>query len=141
MITSLVVAVCRTLGATDCGFIISRGYRAAKTRTASARALRDEIRTTELRRVHAENDSVDGVRKMHHAMARAGWQVGADQVARLMRAAGWQGVRRGRQPITTRMGWVHWWSTARLHAALGYRTPVEVEAAYSLDQDSASVAS
>ena len=50
-------------------------------------------------------------------------------------------MRRGCQPITTRMGWVHWWITVRLHEALGYRTPVEVEAAYSLDQDSASVAS
>ncbi|WP_420849930.1 IS3 family transposase, partial [Pseudoclavibacter chungangensis] len=34
----------------------------------------------ELRRIHAENYSVYGVRKMHHAMRRAGWDVG--QVAR-----------------------------------------------------------
>ena len=27
------------------------------------------------------------------------------------------------------MGWVHWWNTARLHEALGYHTPAEVEAA------------
>lgn len=27
------------------------------------------------------------------------------------------------------MGWVHWWNTARLHEALGYCTPAEVEAA------------
>ena len=39
------------------------------------------------------------------------------------------------------MGWVHWWNTQRLHEALGYRTPVEVEAAYTHDQDSAPVAS
>ena len=39
---------------------------------------------------------------MHHAMRRAGWDVGRDQVARLMRAAGLQGVRRGRKPVTTR---------------------------------------
>jgi transposase InsO family protein len=39
------------------------------------------------------------------------------------------------------MGWVHWWNTARLHEALGYRTPAEVEAAYTHDQDSAPVAS
>jgi len=97
-----VEAICRTLGATACGFITSRAYRAAKTRPTSARALRDAILIEELRRIHAENYSVYGVRKMHHAMVRTGWQIGRDQTARLMRAAGLQGVRRGRKPITTR---------------------------------------
>ena len=45
---------------------------------------------------------VYGVRKMHHAMRRAGWEIGRDQVARLMKLAGVEGVRRGRKPITTR---------------------------------------
>ncbi|UYG15916.1 IS3 family transposase [Brachybacterium huguangmaarense] len=96
-----VEAICRALSATECGFITSRGYRAAKTRPASARALRDEVLLPEIRRIHAENYSVYGVRKMHHAMRRAGWDVGRDQVARLMRGAGLQGVRRGRKPVTT----------------------------------------
>ena len=39
------------------------------------------------------------------------------------------------------MGWVHWWNTARLHEALDYRTPAEVEAAYNHDHDVAPVAS
>lgn len=56
----------------------------------------------EIRRVHVENYSVYGVRKMHQAMRRASWEIGRDQVARLMRAAGLQGVRRGRKPITTK---------------------------------------
>ena len=97
-----VEAICRVLSATECGFITSRGYRAAKTRPASTRALRDEVLLPELRRIHAENYSVYGVRKMHHAMRRAGWDVGRDQVARLMRGAGLHGVRRGRKPVTTR---------------------------------------
>ena len=97
-----VEAICRTLRATECGFITSRGYRAAKTRPASARALRDVLLLEEVNRIHAEHYSVYGIRKMHHAMVRAGWQVGRDQVARLMREAGLQGVRRGRKPITTR---------------------------------------
>ncbi|UTT45000.1 IS3 family transposase [Micrococcus luteus] len=97
-----VEAICRTLRATECGFITSRGYRAAKTRPASARALRDVLLLEEVKRIHAENYSVYGVRKMHHAMRRAGWEIGRDQVARLMRATGLQGVRRGRKPITTR---------------------------------------
>ena len=291
-----VEAICRTLGATECGFITSRGYRAAKTRPASARALRDVLLLEEIERIHEENYSVYGVRKMHHAMVRAGWDVGRDQVARLMKLAGVEGVRRGRTPVTTKpagepdarpdlverkfiaelpnqlwvadityvrtvagfcyvafitdvysrrivgwavsatlhtaglpllalehallstgasrdrqglihhsdrgsqyvslaysdalitagvtasvgtvgdsydnalaetvnglykaelihakrvwesvgavelatMGWVHWWNTARLHEALDYRTPAEVEAAYTHDQDSAPVAS
>lgn len=38
---------------------------------------------------------------MWHAMTRAGWEVGRDQVARLMRLAGLRGVIRGRKPHTT----------------------------------------
>ena len=97
-----VEAICRTLRATTCGFITSRAYRATKTRPASARALRDEVLLPEIKRIHQENYSVYGVRKMHHAMLRSGWQIGPDQVARLMRIAGLQGVRRGRKPPTTR---------------------------------------
>lgn len=97
-----VEAICRVLSATECGFITSRGYRAAKTRPASARALRDVLLLEELIRIHAENYSVYGARKMHHAMARAGWAVGRDQVTRLMKTAGLQGARRGRKPVTTR---------------------------------------
>ena len=97
-----VEAICRVLSATECGFITSRGYRAAKTRPRSSRTLRDGILVEELRRIHAENYSVYGVRKMHHAMRLAGCEIGRDQVARLMKLAGVEGVRRGRTPITTR---------------------------------------
>ena len=38
-----VEAICRILSATECGFITSRGYRAAKNRPASARSVRDEM--------------------------------------------------------------------------------------------------
>ncbi len=96
-----VEAICRILGATECGFITSRGYRAAKSRPACARSIRDEMLVEEVKRIHKENYSVYGVRKMWHAMRHAGWDVGRDQVARLMRIAGLQGVRRGRKPVTT----------------------------------------
>ena len=96
-----VEAICRTLRATTSGFITSRAYRATKTRPASARALRDEILLPEIKRIHQENYSVYGVQKMHHAMLRSGWQIGRDQLARLMRNAGLQGVRRDRKPRTT----------------------------------------
>lgn len=96
-----VEAICRTLGAAECGFITSRGYRAAKTRPVSDRGLRDEVLISEIRRVHAENYGVYGARKIWHAMRRQGWDVGRDQCARLMRAAGLAGVVRGRKPRTT----------------------------------------
>lgn len=41
---------------------------------------------------------------MWHVMRRAGWDVGRDQVARLMNITGLHGVRRGPKPITTRRG-------------------------------------
>lgn len=59
-----VEAICRSLCATERGFITSRGYRAAKSRPTSARAVRDEILIEELGRIHAANYSVYGVRKM-----------------------------------------------------------------------------
>lgn len=98
-------AICRVLGATERGFLTSRGYRAAKQRPASARAIRDEVLVEEIRRIHAENYGVYGYRKMHHAMRRAGWEVGRDQTARLMNSAGLRGVRRGRKvPATSPAG-------------------------------------
>lgn len=93
--------ICVTLAGTERGFITARGYRAAKTRPACARRLRDELLISELVRIYDENYSVFGVRKMHAAMHRAGWEVGRDQVARLMRKAGLRGAIRGRRPITT----------------------------------------
>lgn len=96
-----VESICRTLGATACGFLTSRGYRAAKTRPASDRSLRDEQLVEEISRLHTQNYSVYGARKIWHAMRRGGWDIGRDQCARLMRKAGLCGVIRGRKPRTT----------------------------------------
>lgn len=96
-----VEAICRTLKETECRFITSRGYRAAKTRAPSARSLSDALLIPELVRVYEDNFSVYGVRKMWKAMQRAGWNIGRDQTARLMKQAGIQGRRRGRTPMTT----------------------------------------
>lgn len=96
-----VESICRILAATERGFITSRGYRAAKTRVPSARCLRDDLLIGEIQRIHAANYGVYGIRKMWHAMHRAGWQVGRDQCARLMRKSGVTGAVRGRKPRTT----------------------------------------
>ena len=98
-----VECICRVLNEHMVGgFITSRGYRLVKKRPLSSRALRDEVLVGEVRRVFEENYRVYGVRKLWHAMRQKGWNIGRDQVARLMRVAGISGVRRGRKPVTTR---------------------------------------
>jgi transposase InsO family protein len=94
--------ICRVLGNTAGGFMTSRGYRAAKTREPSSRAIRDQVLGDEMERLHAENYGVYGVRKMHRLMQRQGWLVGRDQVARVMKTRGITGVRRGKTTFTTR---------------------------------------
>lgn len=96
-----VEAICRVLQQADRGFITSRGYRKASTRIPRAKALRDSLLIPEIQRVHAENFSVYGVRKMWHAMNREGFHIGRDQTARLMKLAGVHGQARGRNPVTT----------------------------------------
>lgn len=93
--------ICRVLDQTECGFITSRGYRAAKIRVRSARDLKDDLLIGEIQRIHAQNYSVYGVRKIWHALRREGWDVGRDQVFRLMGKAGITGAVRGRKPRTT----------------------------------------
>ncbi len=97
-----VEAICRVLGATECGFLTARSYRAAKTRPRSDRAIRDGLLGEAVTRLHAENYGVYGVRKQHALMRRQGWQVGRDQVGRIMRGLGLQGVNRSKRVYTTR---------------------------------------
>lgn len=94
--------LCRTLRAAVRGFLTSRGYRAAKTRQPSARQLRDELLIPEIQRLHAENYGVYGVRKMHALLKRAGWKIGRDQTARLMKLARVEGVTRRAKTFTTK---------------------------------------
>ena len=93
--------ICRVLRGTVRGFLTARGYRAAVRREPSARRLRDELLVSEIRRLHAENYGVYGVRKMHALLRREGWDIGRDQTGRLMRMAGVRGVRRSKRVFTT----------------------------------------
>ena len=90
--------ICRTLG------IAPSSYYASKARTPSVREVRDAELAAAIRRVHAANFGVYGVRKMWAALTREGIPVGHDRVARLMRAEGLAGVRRERRTTTTRPG-------------------------------------
>ena len=96
-----VEAICRTLRATECGFMTARGYRAAKTRPPSARALSDELLGAEMVRLHAENYGVYGVRKLHALMRRQGWALGRDQTGRIMQSLRLRGVKRSKRVFTT----------------------------------------
>ena len=77
-------------------------YYAAKNRSASARAVRDAELGPVLRELWEENYRVYGVRKLWKAARRAGFEVGRDQVGRLMRAEGIVGAVRTKRVRTTR---------------------------------------
>lgn len=77
-------------------------YYAAKTAAPSQRAQRDAVVGPALVQLWEDNYCVYGARKLWKAARRAGHDVGRDQVARLMRAAGIAGVRRGKRVRTTK---------------------------------------
>ena len=77
-------------------------YYAAKSRSPSARAVRDEELKPEIERVHAESyDGVYGARKVWKQLKREGTGVARCTVERLMRELGLSGVRRGAYKVTT----------------------------------------
>ena len=57
------------------GFMSARGYRAAKKRLPSQRSSRDCELIPIMIDIHRENYGVYGVRKMWHAMKRAGYTI------------------------------------------------------------------
>jgi putative transposase len=77
-------------------------YYANKVRTPCARACRDAVIGPALQTLWEDNYRVYGARKLWKAARRAGHDVGHDQVARHMRAAGIAGVRRGKRVRTTK---------------------------------------
>ena len=77
-------------------------YYDAKSRPPSPRACRDAVLGPALVTLWEHNYRVYGARKLWKAARRAGHDVGRDQVARLMRAAGIEGTRRGKRVRTTR---------------------------------------
>jgi putative transposase len=76
-------------------------YYAAKSRPASARAVRDEQLSGEISRVWKENFEVYGADKVWLELNRQGISAARCTVERLMRDLGLQGARRGRKIRTT----------------------------------------
>ncbi|MFJ7498090.1 IS3 family transposase [Streptomyces sp. NPDC097727] len=93
--------ICDVLAETDAPIAPST-YYAARNREPSARSLRDEEITKEIRRIHEANYGVYGARKVHAALLREGHEMARCTVERLMRAAGLRGVIRAKSPRTTR---------------------------------------
>jgi putative transposase len=92
--------VCRVLS--EHGLQIAPGtYYAARSRPAPARTVRGEQLKAEIRRVWTSNYEVYGAQKVWLELNRQGIAVARCTVARLMRALGLQGVRRGRRVRTT----------------------------------------
>jgi len=77
-------------------------YYAAKSRLPSARAIRDAVMMPILLALWLANFKVYGAHKLWKAARRGGHDIGRDQVARLMKTLGIEGVRRGRRIRTTR---------------------------------------
>ncbi|MDZ7883689.1 MAG: IS3 family transposase [Mycobacterium sp.] len=77
-------------------------YYDTKARPPSRRACRDAVLGPALVKLWEDNYRVYGARKLWKAARRAGHDIGRDQVARLMRASGIHGVRRGKQVCTTK---------------------------------------
>ena len=93
--------ICTVLSAAGCSIAPST-YYAVKSRTPSTRAVRDAVMIPILVALWVANYRVYGANKLWRAARRTGHDIGRDQVARLMRAAGIEGVRRCRRVHTTR---------------------------------------
>ena len=76
-------------------------HYARRTRTPSARALRDQQLLAAIRRVHASNYGVYGARKVWKQLNREGITVARCTVERLMRVHGITGLVRGAKRRTT----------------------------------------
>jgi putative transposase len=78
-------------------------YHARKKAPVSDADLEDAYLVNAIVTLWRKNKELYGIRKMWWAMRRAGFRIGRDQVGRLMRIAGVQGVRRGdHRTVTTR---------------------------------------
>lgn len=91
-----VATMCRVLG------VSTSGYYAWLQREQSDRAKEDEELTEAIRKIHEQSRSTYGAPRIHAELADDGTRVGIKRVARLMQAAGLEGVSRRRGVRTTR---------------------------------------
>ncbi len=92
--------ICRVLTEHGCPIAPSTYYE-ARSRAASKRAVRDEKLKAEISRVHDQNYSVYGARKVWLQLRREDIDVARCTVERLMSTLGLEGARRGKKKRTT----------------------------------------
>ncbi len=92
--------ICRELTAAGVKIAPST-YYATKTRPVSARATRDAAMSPIVMGLWADNHKVYGAHKIWKAARRSGHDIGRDQVARLMRGLGIEGISRQRKKVFT----------------------------------------
>jgi putative transposase len=93
-----VATMCRVLG------VSPSGYYAWRTRPLSPRARTDVELTAQIAGVHRDSRGTYGVPRIHAELAAQGLAIGRKRVARLLRAAGLQGVSRRKVRTTVRDG-------------------------------------
>ncbi len=90
-----VATMCRVLG------VSTNGYYAWLKRRPSQRSGEDAVLVERIRWIHLRSRGSYGAPRIHAELCDEGVRVGHKQVARLMEAAGLQGVSRRRSPRTT----------------------------------------
>ena len=90
-----VTTMCRVLE------VSTSGYYAWKKRAPSERARRDEVLTKRIKEIHQWSRGTYGVPRIYAQLADEGVHVGSKRIARLMQAAGLQGVSRRKFARTT----------------------------------------
>jgi putative transposase len=91
-----IATMCRVLG------VSPAGYYAWRSRPPSTRAQADASLRERIHAIHAASHATYGAPRVHAELAAEGVAVGRKRVARLMRAAGLEGVSRRKGVITTR---------------------------------------
>lgn len=87
--------MCRVLG------VSPSGYWAWAKRPPSARALADQALTATIRDIHKDSRGTYGIPRVHAELRFGGTRCSRKRIARLMRAAGLEGVHRRRFVRTT----------------------------------------
>ena len=93
-----VATMCRVLE------VSASGYYAWLGRPRSARSIADAELTEKIEEIYSDSRRTYGVPRIHAELAACGTHVGRKRVARLMRAAGLEGVSRRKRVRTTRRG-------------------------------------
>ena len=93
--THRLAMLCRVLG------VSPSGYYAWQHRPLSARARADVTLGAQIQAIHRHSRGTYGVPRVHAELAADGVHIGRKRVARLMRAAGVQGVSRRKHHRTT----------------------------------------